>query len=53
MRVGDLVLTIYTQTLGIIIEKDWDMDNEVLWKVHLFDGSVIYVDTEDMEVICK
>ena len=58
MQVGSLVkITEYCtasgRNMGIITEQDWDWDNELLWKVHLFDGEVIYVGTEYMEVICK
>ena len=44
MQVGSLVkITEYWdsslgQNMGIITEQDWDMDNELLWKVHLFEG---------------
>ena len=56
MQVGSLVkITDFPsgRNMGIITEKDWGMDNDLLWKVHLFDGEVIYVGTEYVEAICK
>ena len=58
MQVGSLVkITEYCtasgRNMGIITEQDWDMDNELLWKVHLFDGTVAYVGTEYVEIICE
>lgn len=58
MQVGSLVkITEYCtasgQNMGIITEKDCDIDNELLWKIHLFDGEVIYVGTEYVEIVCE
>ena len=58
MQVGSLVkITEYStasgQNMGIITEKDWDMDNDLLWKVYLFYGEVIYVGTEYVEIVCE
>ncbi len=55
MQVGSLVRITesWAGVMGIITEQDWDMDNELLWKVHLFDGNVIYVGTEYLEIVCE
>ena len=56
MQVGSLVkITDFPsgRNMGIITEKDWDWDNELLWKIHLFDGEVIYVGTEHVEIVCE
>ena len=58
MQVGSLVRITemrrtMNQNMGIVTEKDWDWDNDPLWKVHLFDGNVIYVGTEYLEIICR
>ena len=55
MQVGSLVRITesWAGAMGIITEQDWDMDNELLWKVHLFDGTVAYVGTEYVEIVCE
>ena len=58
MRVGSLVkITEYStasgQNMGIITEKDWDMDNELLWKIQLFDGEVIYAGKEYVVLVSE
>ena len=55
MQVGSLVriTEAWGGAMGIITEQDWDMDNELLWKVHLFDGTVAYVGTEYVEIVCE
>ena len=56
MQVGSLVrITDFPsgRNMGIITEKDWDMDNDLLWKVYLFYGEVIYVGTEYVEIVCE
>ncbi len=55
MQVGSLVKITesWAGVMGIITEKDWDWDNDPLWKVHLFDGNVIYVGTEYLEIVCE